>query len=108
MGLGPSVRSSYRPRFFRRAAKGLHLQTRLNRQVVQDAPISDLIFDVQTLIVLISEVFSLEAGDLIVTGTPAGVGMAREPKLWMRPGDVGEVEISEMGVPRNPIAKQAQ
>jgi acylpyruvate hydrolase len=88
--------------------KGLHLQTRLNRQVVQDAPISDLIFDAQTLIVLISEVFSLEAGDLIVTGTPAGVGMAREPKLWMWPGDVGEVEISELGVSRNPIAKQAQ
>jgi acylpyruvate hydrolase len=87
--------------------KGLHLQTRLNRQVVQDALISDLVFDVKTLIVLISEVFTLEAGDLIVTGTPAGVGMAREPKLWMRPGDVCEVEISDLGVLRNPIAKQA-
>ena len=87
--------------------KGLHLQTRLNRQVVQDALISDLVFDVQTLIVLISEVFTLEAGDLIVTGTPAGVGMAREPQLWMRPGDVCEVEISDLGVLRNPIAKQA-
>jgi acylpyruvate hydrolase len=87
--------------------KGLHLQTRLNRQVVQDALISDLVFDVQTLIVLISEVFTLEAGDLIVTGTPAGVGMAREPQLWMRPGDVCEIEISDLGVLRNPIAKQA-
>jgi acylpyruvate hydrolase len=87
--------------------KGLHLQTRLNRQVVQDALISDLVFDVQTLIVLISEVFTLEAGDLIVTGTPAGVGMAREPQLWMQPGDVCEVEISDLGVLRNPIAKQA-
>jgi acylpyruvate hydrolase len=87
--------------------KGLHLQTRLNRKVVQDASISDLVFDVQTLIVLISEVFTLEAGDLIVTGTPAGVGMAHEPQLWMRPGDVCEVEISDLGVLRNPIAKQA-
>jgi acylpyruvate hydrolase len=88
--------------------KGLRLQTRLNRQVVQDASISDLVFDVQTLIVLLSEVFTLEAGDLIVTGTPAGVGMARDPKLWMRPGDVCEVEISDLGVLRNPVAKQAE
>jgi acylpyruvate hydrolase len=87
---------------------GLRLQTRLNREVVQDASISDLVFDVQTLIVLISEVFTLEAGDLIVTGTPAGVGMARDPKLWMRAGDVCEVEISGLGVLRNPIAKQAE
>src|ERR1700722_17921983 len=88
--------------------KGLHLQTRLNRQVVQDALISDLVFDVQTLIGLLSEVFTLEAGDLIVTGTPAGVGMARDPKLWMRPGDVCEVEISDLGVLRNPVVKQAE
>ena len=87
--------------------KGLRLQTRLNRKVVQDASVSDLIFDVQTLIVLISEVFTLETGDLIVTGTPAGVGMARDPKLWMRAGDVCEVEIGELGVLRNPVAKQA-
>jgi acylpyruvate hydrolase len=88
--------------------KGLHLQTRLNRQVVQDASISDLVFDVQTLIVFLSEVFTLEAGDIIVTGTPAGVGMARDPKLWMRPGDVCEVEITDLGVLRNPVAKQAE
>ena len=76
--------------------------------MVQNASISDLVFDVQTLIVLISEVFTLEVGDLIVTGTPAGVGMAREPKLWMRPGDVCEVEISDLGVLRNSVAKQAR
>jgi acylpyruvate hydrolase len=58
--------------------------------------------------VLISEVFTLEANDLIVTGTPAGVGMARDPKLWMRPGDVCEVEIADLGVLRNPVAKQAE
>jgi acylpyruvate hydrolase len=87
--------------------KGLRLQTRLNRKVVQDASISDLVFDVQSLVVLMSEVFTLEAGDLIVTGTPAGVGMARDPKLWMRPGDICEVEISDLGVLRNPVAKQA-
>jgi acylpyruvate hydrolase len=88
--------------------KGMHLQTRLNGQVVQDASISDMVFEVQTLIVLLSEVFTLEAGDLIVTGTPAGVGMARDPKLWMRPGDVCEVEISDLGALRNPVVKQAE
>jgi acylpyruvate hydrolase len=88
--------------------KGLQLNTRLNGQVVQDASISDLIFDVRTLIALISEVFTLEPGDLIVTGTPAGVGMARDPKLWMQAGDVCEVEIGGLGVLRNPIAKRAK
>jgi hypothetical protein len=83
---------------------GLHLQTRLNSVIVQDASISDLVFDVQTLVALISEVPTLEAGDLIVTGTPAGVGMARNPKLWMRAGDVCEVEIGDLGALRNPKA----
>jgi acylpyruvate hydrolase len=83
---------------------GLQLQTRLNGQVVQNASISDMIFDVQTLVSLLSEVFTLEAGDLIVTGTPAGVGMARKPQLWMRAGDVCEVEIDKLGVLRNTVA----
>jgi acylpyruvate hydrolase len=87
--------------------KGLHLQTRLAGKVVQDASISDLVFDVQTLVALVSEVFTLEAGDIIVTGTPAGVGMARHPQLWMQAGDVCEVEITGLGVLRNPIARQA-
>jgi acylpyruvate hydrolase len=84
--------------------RGLRIQTRLNGKVMQSASISDMRFDVQTLVSLLSEVFTLEAGDLIVTGTPAGVGMARKPQLWMWPGDVCEVEIDKLGVLRNTIA----
>ncbi|CAB3803926.1 fumarylacetoacetate hydrolase family protein [Pararobbsia alpina] len=83
--------------------RGLRIQTRLNGKVMQNASISDMIFDVQMLVSLLSEVFTLEAGDLIVTGTPAG-GMARKPQLWMRPGDVCEVEIDKLGVLRNTVA----
>lgn len=83
--------------------KGLRLQTRLSGQIVQDADTADMVFDVATLVSLLSAAFTLEAGDLIVTGTPAGVGMARKPPLWMKPGDVCEVEIEGLGVLRNPI-----
>ena len=86
---------------------GLRLQTRLNGQVVQDASTNDLVFDVATLISTLSEAFTLEPGDVIVTGTPSGVGLARKPPLWMKPGDVCEVELEGIGVLRNPIADQA-
>ena len=87
--------------------KGLRLQTRLNGQVVQDASTNDMVFDVETLIAIISEGITLEPGDLIVTGTPAGVGLARKPPLWMKPGDVCEVEVERLGILRNPIADEA-
>lgn len=87
------------------ACKGLHLETRLNGTVVQSAPIDDMIFDVTTLVSLLSEAFTLTPGDVIVTGTPSGVGAARKPPLWMKPGDVCEVEISQLGVLRNVIAE---
>ena len=87
--------------------KGLRLQTRLNGQVVQDASTDDMVFDVETLVSVISEAITLEPGDLIVTGTPSGVGQARKPPLWMRPGDVCEVEVARIGVLRNPIADEA-
>lgn len=83
--------------------KGLRIQTRLNGQVVQDANTSDMVFDVAETIARVSECMTLEPGDLIVTGTPAGVGMARKPPLWMKPGDVCEVEIERLGILRNPI-----
>jgi len=83
--------------------KGLRLQTRLNGQVVQDAAIDEMVFDVASQIALLSEVFTLAPGDIIVTGTPAGVGMARKPPLWMKVGDLCEVEITGLGVLRNPI-----
>jgi len=87
--------------------RGLRLQTRLNGEVVQDANISDLVFDVETLVSLLSEVITLEPGDIIVTGTPSGVGMAHKPPLWMKPGDTCEVEITLLGVLRSPIQAAA-
>ena len=74
--------------------------------MVQDASTDDFVFDVQTLVSVISEGITLEPGDLIVTGTPAGVGLARKPPLWMKPGDVCEVEVERIGVLRNPIADE--
>lgn len=90
-------------------ARGLLLQTKLNGQVVQSASTDDMIFDVETLIAIISQAITLEAGDVIVSGTPAGIGWAREPKLLMRHGDVCEVSIERIGTLSNPIAdEQAQ
>ncbi|MEQ1883863.1 MAG: fumarylacetoacetate hydrolase family protein [Bryobacteraceae bacterium] len=86
--------------------KGLNLQTRLNGQVVQSANTNDLIFDVATLISCLTEAVSLEVGDVIVSGTPAGIGLFREPKLYMKPGDTVEVEIEGIGLLRNPIADE--
>ncbi|MFM0000513.1 fumarylacetoacetate hydrolase family protein [Paraburkholderia dipogonis] len=82
---------------------GLKLETRLNGKVVQAANTSDLVFDVATLIAIISEAITLAPGDVIVTGTPAGVGWAKEPKLIMRDGDVCEVEIEGLGVLKNTV-----
>lgn len=87
---------------------GLRLQTRLNGRVVQEASTNDLIFDVASLISTMSEAFTLEPGDIIVTGTPAGVGVARKPQLWMKPGDVCEVELEGIGTLRNKIIDQRQ
>lgn len=88
-------------------ARGLRLQTRLNGQTVQSADTSDMVFDVATLIAIISEALTLEPGDLIVAGTPAGIGHAREPRLYMRPGDVCEVEIERIGLLRNRVQSSA-
>jgi len=86
--------------------RGLRLQTRLNGQVVQDASTDDLIFNVATLVALLSEAITWAPGDVIVTGTPSGVGLARKPPLWMKPGDVCEVEVEGIGVLRNRIADE--
>jgi len=87
-------------------AVGLAIRTRLNGVVVQDGNTADMVFGVAALVSILSEVMTLEPGDVIVTGTPAGVGMSREPPLYMRPGDVCEVEIEGVGVLRNPIAAE--
>lgn len=84
-------------------AKGLQLETRLNGRVVQSASTADMLFDVATLISVISEAITLEPGDVIVAGTPAGIGWARNPRLLMRHGDLCEVSIEGIGTLRNPI-----
>jgi acylpyruvate hydrolase len=86
-----------------KGGRGLQLQTRLNGKVVQDANTRDLIFPVDELVAVASEVMTLEPGDIIVTGTPSGVGAFRKPPLWMKDGDVCEVEVEKIGVLRNPI-----
>jgi acylpyruvate hydrolase len=83
--------------------KGLHIQTRLNGVVVQDASTENMVFSVAQLISILSEAITLSPGDIIVSGTPAGVGMARKPPLFMKHGDVCEVEIEEIGVLRNKV-----
>ena len=88
-------------------ARGLRLETRLNGATVQSANTQDMVFDVASLIAILSEAITLEAGDLIVAGTPSGVGHARDPKLYMRPGDVCEVEIEGIGLLRNQIESRA-
>jgi len=89
-------------------ARGLLLQTKLNGQVVQSASTDDMIFDVESLITIISEAITLEAGDVIVSGTPAGIGWAREPKLLMKQGDVCEVVVEKIGTLSNPIVDEAK
>ena len=82
---------------------GLRVVQRLNGEVLQDGSTSDLIFSVPYLVAYISNVFSLEPGDLILTGTPPGVGWARDPKVALAPGDVVEVEVEGIGVLANPV-----
>ena len=85
----------------------LRLQTRLNGEVVQDATISQMIFDIPRQIEYCSAFTRLEPGDVIVTGTPGGVGSRRTPPLWMKSGDVVEVEIDRIGLLRNTIVDEA-
>ncbi|GAC1449920.1 MAG: hypothetical protein NVSMB9_34060 [Isosphaeraceae bacterium] len=81
----------------------LGIRLRLNGQTMQDSNTSQLIFQVDALIAYLSKVFTLEPGDLIFTGTPPGVGMARKPPVWLKAGDVVEVEIDGLGTLRNPV-----
>jgi 2-keto-4-pentenoate hydratase/2-oxohepta-3-ene-1,7-dioic acid hydratase in catechol pathway len=86
----------------------LMLTTRLNGQVVQHESVGELCFDVPQLIEYCSIFAQLEPGDVIVTGTPGGVGAGRKPPLWMKPGDTIEVEITGIGTLRNPVVAEAE
>lgn len=87
-------------------AAGVRLRTRLNGETVQDATTDALLFNVPRLIALLSEVMTLEPGDVIATGTPSGVGAARKPQLFMKQGDVCEIEIEGIGTLVNPIVDE--
>nr|WP_246583489.1 fumarylacetoacetate hydrolase family protein [Bradyrhizobium iriomotense] len=84
----------------------LKLQTRLNGQIMQEALIKQMIFDIPRQIEYCSTFTRLEPGDVIVSGTPGGVGARREPPLWMKPGDVVEIEVERLGVLRNVVADE--
>ena len=82
---------------------GLRIQSRLNGQVMQDANTTDMVFGVARTISLLSEALTLETGDLVVMGTPGGVGYARKPPVWMKAGDTIEIEIEGVGLLANPV-----
>jgi 2-keto-4-pentenoate hydratase/2-oxohepta-3-ene-1,7-dioic acid hydratase in catechol pathway len=83
--------------------QALRVRCLVNGQVMQDAPTSDMIFSVAQLIAFVSEAITLEPGDLLATGTPPGVGEAREPQVFLRPGDEVTVEIDGVGTLTNPV-----
>ncbi len=83
--------------------EGLRIQSRLNGKVMQDANTKDFLWNVVESLRIITECMTLEPGDVIITGTPAGVGYARTPPVWMAPGDVCEIEIEGIGTLSNPI-----
>jgi len=85
----------------------LRIMTRVNGKTMQDSSTDDLIFDVPTLVHELSKVMTLDPGDVIITGTPSGVAMARKPPNWLKPGDVCEIEIEKIGVLRNPVVQGA-
>lgn len=82
------------------------LTTRLNGEVMQQTLISDMIFSIPEIIAYVSSFAPLETGDVIATGTPGGVGFKRDPVVFMKPGDVVEVDITQVGVLRNPIVDE--
>ncbi|MES1213789.1 MAG: fumarylacetoacetate hydrolase family protein, partial [Singulisphaera sp.] len=86
----------------------LRIQCRVNCQVLQDSNTDQLIFKVPQLVAYISQVCTLAPGDVIFTGTPPGVGFARQPPIFLKPGDVTEVEIERLGLLRNTMVADAK
>jgi 2-keto-4-pentenoate hydratase/2-oxohepta-3-ene-1,7-dioic acid hydratase in catechol pathway len=88
-------------------ASGLRISQKLNGETLQDSLTSDLIFDVPTLVAYASTFATLLPGDIILTGTPEGVGVFRSPKISLRPGDLVEIEIEGIGVLSNRVVEAA-
>jgi acylpyruvate hydrolase len=90
------------------AGKGLKIESRLNGTVMQSDNTDNMMFPVREMLVYVTQGMTLEPGDIIFTGTPSGVGHARKPNpIWMKQGDVCEIEIEGIGVLRNPIQNEA-
>lgn len=87
-------------------AAGLRIQSRLNGKVMQDSNTALFLWNVVEALCIITECMTLEPGDVIITGTPAGVGYARTPPVWMAPGDICEIDIEGIGILSNPIADE--
>jgi len=87
-------------------AAGLKIECRVNGNVMQSSNTGNLIFTVANTIHLLSTFMTLEAGDVLVMGTPGGVGVARNPQVWMKAGDVCEVEIEGVGLLCNPVVAE--
>lgn len=87
-------------------AAGLRITTHLNGTVMQDANTRDMLYDVQETLVVLSELMTLEPGDMIAMGTPGGVGLARNPPVFMKAGDVCEIEIEAIGKISNPVVPE--
>jgi 2-keto-4-pentenoate hydratase/2-oxohepta-3-ene-1,7-dioic acid hydratase in catechol pathway len=87
-------------------ATGLRIQSRLNGKVMQDANTDVFLWNVVEALRIITECMTLEPGDVIITGTPAGVGYARTPPVWMAPGDICEIEVEGVGILSNPIVDE--
>jgi len=83
--------------------QSLDITLRLNGEVMQHANTNDFIFDIPTILSYVSQIMTLEPGDIIATGTPSGVGDARQPQVFLKPGDVVQVEIAQLGVLENPV-----
>jgi acylpyruvate hydrolase len=88
--------------------EGMTLKTTLNGEVMQDGRTDDLVFPVRSLIMILSECMTLEPGDVVVTGTPAGVGYARTPPVWMKAGDTVEIEVPGLGKLTNTIQDEVR
>jgi len=88
--------------------KGLKIQTRLNGQVMQSDNTANMMFPVAETLAYVTQGMMLEPGDIIVTGTPSGVGFARKPPVWMKPGDTCEIDIEKIGILSNPIEDEKQ
>ncbi len=99
-GFGPSLVT---PDELPPGCTGLRIQSRLNGQVMQNANTTDMVFGVARTISLLSEAMTLEPGDVLVMGTPGGVGYARTPPVWMKAGDTIEIDIEGVGILSNPV-----